>query len=124
MRFLPDMNAVVELLRGPGGPMLRRIRSHHPSEIGLSAVALHELYYGAFRSNRRDQNVALIDRLRFEVVEFEGEDGRHAGEIRAELVQGGTSIGPYNALVAGQARARELTLVTAYLGEFQRVQGG
>jgi tRNA(fMet)-specific endonuclease VapC len=123
MRFLLDTNAVIELLRRPDGPTLRRVRSHGPSDIGLSAIALHELYYGAFKSSRQEQNVTLVDGLRFEVVEFDGEDSRHAGEIRAALAKAGTPIGPYDVLIAGQARARELTLVTANIGEFQRVEG-
>lgn len=122
MRFLLDTNAVIELLRQPEGPILRRVRSCDPGDIGLSAIALHELYYGAFRSTRQEQNVTLIDGLRFEVVEFDGEDSRHAGEIRAALAKAGTPIGPYDVLIAGQARARELTLVTANIAEFKRVE--
>lgn len=123
MRFLPDTNAVIEARRRPDGPTLHRIRSHDPSDIGLSAIALHELYYGAYRSSRREESVAMVDALRFEVVEFDEEDGRHAGEIRAALARTGTSIGPYDVLIVGQARARGLTLVTANAGEFQRVAG-
>lgn len=123
MRFLLDANTVVELLRRPDSPVLRRVHALDPSEIGLSAIALHELYYGAFRSSRQERNVDLVDGLRFEVVEFDAEDGRHAGEIRAILAQGGSPIGPYDVLMAGQARARGLTLVTANLREFQRVDG-
>jgi len=67
---------VVELLRRLDGPVLRRVRTHDPSDIGLSAIALHELYYGAFESSRQEQNVALVDGFRFEVVEFDAEDSR------------------------------------------------
>lgn len=123
MHYLLDANAVIELLNRPAGPVLRRVRAHEPGDIALSAIALHELYYGAFRSQRREQNVDLIAGLRFEVLEFDGEDGRHAGEIRAMLAKRGTPIGPYDVLIAGQARARDLTLVTANLAEFQRVEG-
>lgn len=35
----------------------------------------------------------------------------------------GTPIGPYDVLIAGQARARDLTLVTNNLSEFRRVEG-
>ena len=123
MRFLLDTNAVIELLRRPDSPTLRRVRSHDPGDIGLSAIALHELYYGAFKSSRQEENVTMVDSLRFELVEFDAEDSRHAGEIRAALAKRGTSIGPYDILIAGQARARELTLVTANVEEFQRVEG-
>ena len=84
---------------------------------------MHELYYGAFTSQRVDQNVARVDALQFPVLEFDEEDARHAGEVRAHLAVKGTPIGPYDVLIAGQARARKLTLVTHNTTEFQRVPG-
>lgn len=123
MRFLLDANAVIELLNRPDGAVQRRVRALCPDEIGVSAIALHELYYGAFKSQRQEKNVELVDGLHFEVVEFDQDDGRQAGEIRAELAKRGMSIGPYDVLIAGQARSRDLTLVTANFREFQRVGG-
>jgi tRNA(fMet)-specific endonuclease VapC len=57
------------------------------------------------------------------VLSFDVEDARHAGAIRAELAAAGTPIGPYDALIAGQARARCLVLVTHNVREFARVPG-
>jgi tRNA(fMet)-specific endonuclease VapC len=64
-----------------------------------------------------------IDALRFEIVEFDQEDARRAGEIRAALAKAGAPIGPYDVLIAGQALARSLTLVTHNVREFGRVEG-
>jgi tRNA(fMet)-specific endonuclease VapC len=68
------------------------------------------------------RNVALIDSLQFEVVEFDQDDAKEAGEIRALLALRGAPIGPYDVLIAGQAKARRLTLVTRNTAEFARVQ--
>ena len=46
-----------------------------------------------------------------------------AANIRAELERQGTPIGPYDLLIAGQAVASGLTLVTNNVGEFKRVSG-
>jgi tRNA(fMet)-specific endonuclease VapC len=70
-----------------------------------------------------EQNVARVDALQFSVLEFDEEDARQAGQIRAHLASQGTPIGPYDVLIAGQAKARELTLVTHNTTEFQRVPG-
>jgi tRNA(fMet)-specific endonuclease VapC len=43
--------------------------------------------------------------------------------IRADLESAGKVIGPYDLLIAGQAMARQLTLVTANVSEFSRVMG-
>ena len=57
----------------------------------------------------------------FPVLEFDQEDARQAGEIRAHLASKETPIGPYDVLIAGQAKARKLTLVTHNATEFRRV---
>ena len=46
-----------------------------------------------------------------------------AGAIRSELEAIGRPIGPYDLLIAGQARARNLVLVTANSREFSSVEG-
>ena len=83
----------------------------------------HELFYGAFRSRRTTQNIALLDALALTVLEFDKEDARQAGQVRAFLANKGTPIGPYDVLIAGQAMARSMVLVTHNSGEFGRVPG-
>jgi tRNA(fMet)-specific endonuclease VapC len=43
--------------------------------------------------------------------------------VRAKLERAGTSIGPLDTLIASQAVARKLTLVTNNEREFRRVAG-
>jgi tRNA(fMet)-specific endonuclease VapC len=120
---LLDANAVIALLNDTTSPIARRIRRYAPREIGVPAVVIHELYCGAFRSQRVEKNVARVDALRFPVLEFDLEDARQAGEVRAHQASKGTPIGPYDVLIAGQAKARKLTLVTHNTSEFKRVPG-
>ncbi len=61
--------------------------------------------------------------VRFEVVALDQEEARHAAEIRAALAAQGIPIGGYDLLIAGQARARALTLVTRNVRGFHRVNG-
>lgn len=121
MRYLLDTNAVIALLNDPAGKLSRRVRQHAPSDIGLSAIVLHELYFGAYKSRRRVHNLTLVEGLRLEVLAYDQEDAKHAGEIRAGLSKRGTPIGAYDVLIAGQARSRALTLVTRNIREFQHV---
>ena len=123
MRYLLDTNAVISALNGPAGPVSRRLHAIAPADVGVSAIVMHELYFGAFKSQRREHNLALVDALRFEVLPLDTEDARHAGEIRACLAAQGTPIGAYDILIAGQARARGLVLITRNLREFERVPG-
>ncbi|WP_428393366.1 type II toxin-antitoxin system VapC family toxin [Lichenicoccus sp.] len=105
MNHLLDTNAVISLLKRH--PRLSaRLRQHGPAEFGLPSVVAHELFYGAYKSQRRTENLVS-----------------QAGEIRALLALAGTPIGPLDVLIAGQAKARELTLITHNTDEFKRVAG-
>ena len=96
------------------------------TEIGFPVIALFELRYGHARSDRRaDSDRLLAEFLApgIAVLPFEAEDAEHAGDIRADLESKGTPIGPYDCLIAAQARRRGATLVTANQREFERVPG-
>jgi len=121
MKYLLDTNAVIALLNDTDSRTARQARRHKPADVGISAIVVYELYYGAFKSQRTARNVALVDALQFEVLELDQEDARQAGEVRAILAARGAPIGPYDLLIAGQARARDLILVTRNEGEFARV---
>ena len=121
MKYLLDANAVIALLNDRDSKTARRVRRHKPGDVAISAIVAHELYFGAFKSQRSGRNVALVDALQFEIVEFDQDDAKQAGEVRALLSSRGTPIGPYDVLIAGQARARDLILVTRNTGELTRV---
>ena len=122
MRYLLDTNACIALLNRSSPPLLMRLRRHAPADVGLPAPAAYELYYGAFKSRRASRNLDLLDRMQFEIVPFDAHDARAAGAIRSELEAAGMPIGPHDLLIAGQARARKLVLVTANSREFRRVE--
>jgi tRNA(fMet)-specific endonuclease VapC len=123
MRYLLDANAVIGLMKDAASKLAQRVRREKPADVAISAIVAHELFYGAFKSRRVAQNVALIDALQFVVLEFDREDARRAGEVRAYLASKGTPIGPCDVLIAGQALARRMILVTHNVGEFGRVPG-
>ena len=123
MRYLLDANAVIALLNGKSSKTAQRARRERVGDVAVSAIVAHEVFYGAFKSRRAAQNLVLIDALQFVVLEFDKEDARQAGEVRALLAAKGTPIGPYDVLIAGQAVARDMILVTHNTQEFGRVMG-
>ncbi|HEY8719866.1 type II toxin-antitoxin system VapC family toxin [Pengzhenrongella sp.] len=123
MIYLLDTNALIDVLRGPGSSVESRLRTLPPSAVGVSVIVLHELYYGAYRSRRSEENLAIVEEVGLDVVEMTREDAREAGRIRASLASMGTPIGPFDVLIAGQAIARGVTLVTHNLREFERIEG-
>ncbi|MBX4955181.1 type II toxin-antitoxin system VapC family toxin [Rhizobium lentis] len=120
MKYLLDANAVIALMKG-NERLLAELRKHRPQDFAVPAIVAHKLFYGAYKSLRSDENLARIDALQFDILEFDRDDARKAAEIRAALQASGTPIGPYDVLIAGQAAARGLTLITRNLREFERV---
>lgn len=123
--YLLDTNAVITALNARSPALMARITARTPGEIAIPAIVAHELYFGAYRSQKIEYN---LENLRlffadFPIIELTQDDTRCAGQIRAALAARGTPIGPYDILIAGQARARDLTLVTNNTGEFARVDG-
>lgn len=122
MRFLLDTNTIVALTRHRNVRVRDRIARYYGA-IGLSSIVIHELAYGAFWSDRPDHHLQTIDELPFDRIDFTESDARAAGHVRAALRRLFTTIGPYDTLIAGQALARDLTLVTKNTREFARVEG-
>jgi len=126
--YLLDTNAVVALLRNKPARVRERYREAEAAEdyVALSSIVMFELWYGVAKSSRVPENT---ERLRvllsgdLDLLDFDDEDARIAGQVRANLEKAGTSIGAYDLLIAGQALRRGLTAVTANTSEFSRVTG-
>jgi tRNA(fMet)-specific endonuclease VapC len=113
-----DTNTVMAVLNGPGSPVRMRIDAAIGSgaNLAISSIVLFELCYRAANSARPDRNARRIaDFLAgpIEVLAFESEDAREAGDICAALECSRTPVGAYEVLVAAQARRRAALLVTA-----------
>jgi len=122
MKFLLDTNAVIALMQGHPG-FRAELERHQPQDFALSSIVAHELYYGAYKSQRVETTLARVAGLRFEMLDFDREDAICAGKIRAQLALAGTPIGPFDSLIAGQAMARSLTVITHNRREFDRISG-
>jgi tRNA(fMet)-specific endonuclease VapC len=123
--WLLDTNAIIALVSRRSEELLRRVNSADPGSLAVSSVVAHELWYGAYKSRKVAFNLETL-RLLFAdlpILDLDREDARVAGEIRADLARQGSPIGPYDVLIAGQAKARDLILVTNNTVEFARVSG-
>lgn len=128
MSYLLDTNVCIALINGTSNKIRARFiqAERRKAEIATSSIVAHELWYGVAKSQSIADNAralaAFLSRD-VELLEYSERDARAAGEIRAELERQGQRISEYNTLIAGQAFARNLILVTANTREFARVKG-
>ena len=88
-------------------------------------VSVYELFCGLARALDPTKERQKVERFISAIIELplDRAGAETAANIRAELERQGTPIGPYDFLIAGQAVAGGLTLVTNNVREFQRVSG-
>ena len=128
MNYLLDTNVCIALINGSSPLIRRRYTQATARQIlpHVSSVVAHELWYGVAKSERVAQNanrlVAFLSNA-VDLLDYTERDAQAAGEIRAELERQGQRIGEYDTLIAGQAFARNLILVSANTREFERVKG-
>ena len=99
------------------------MRFRPTGEVALSAVGMSKLWFGAFKSAQADAVPSRLEQFDLPVLPFDAQDARGAGQVRATLSRAGRLIGADDMLIAGQALARDLTLVTHNTREFSRVSG-
>ena len=124
MTHLLDTDTCIGVLRQRPG-MLQRLSQIAPTDCAVSMVTVYELFCGLARALDPANERQKVERFVSAIIEMplDRAGAEAAANIRAELERQGTPIGPYDLLIAGQAVASGLTLVTNNVGEFKRVSG-
>ena len=126
--FCLDTNIIIFALNRRRPEIVVRLTAELKARTRLivPVAALFELEYGIAKSDRAQQSRAALDALLacgFEQPAFDSVDAREAADIRAYLEGEALPIGPFDYLIAAQARRRGATLVTLNRREFERVPG-
>ena len=125
MIYLLDTNICIYAVNGRHPQLNQRLLSIPPKEIAVSSVTVGELEYGASKSHwgARTRQIMRAFLANFTVLPFTEDDAIIFGRFRAFLAASGKPIGAYDVMIAAQAVARQLTVVTHNTGEFSRVPG-
>ena len=126
--YLLDSNVCIAIINGTPRKVGKCFDSAvlGGAEVSVSSVSVFELSFGVGKSLRREFNLRQLETFlggAMQVLPFEENDAMQAGELRATLERLGKPIGPFDTLIAGQALARGLVLVTHNVREFGRVPG-
>ena len=112
MKYLLDTCAVSDYLRGVDS-VVQRIRKIRPSDVGISAITVMELRYGATRRQSPKLTASVEAFLSgISILTFDAEAAERARVLRANMETRGQSIALADCQIAGTALAYNLTLVT------------
>ena len=125
MKYMLDTNICIHVIKHKPETAIRNFLTHQPDDLCISAITLAELLHGVEKSKFQDRNRLAVSMFLsgITVLDFDSIAAQAYGELRADLEQNGTPIGPMNMLIAGHAKSRGLILVTNNTGEFTRVKG-
>jgi tRNA(fMet)-specific endonuclease VapC len=124
MTHLLDTNVCIAAMRGH--PKVReQLLARTPSDCGVSSVSLYELYAGVERCQQPVAERLKVDAFMRPLhrLPFDEAAAAHTARVRWHLERQGLRIGPYDLMLAGQALALDVVLVTHNLREFSRVPG-
>ena len=125
MSYLLDTNTCIRYLNGQSENVRKQLESKLPEDIVLCSVVKAELFYGARKSAKPEENLQKVNRFleRFASLPFDDKASEEYGEIRSKLEKTGTPIGPNDLLIAAISLVNDVTLVTHNTKEFGRVEG-
>jgi len=123
--YLLDTNILIYAQKKRSPIVLSNIKTKDPSVLFVSIFSVAEMIFGCKKSLQPTQNHrALLEfLLPFSILNFEQEDCDKYGEIRYFLESNGTPIGTIDTFIGSMAVARDMTVVTNNVREFERIPG-
>ena len=124
MKYLLDTDTCVFWLKG-NEHIEQKVLAVGIDNVALSFINVSELYYGAYKSQRVEANLAMVRRLttQLHVVESDEAISEMFGELKAALESAGTIIDDADLHIAACAVVHGLTLVTNNTKHFKRIKG-
>ncbi|MBQ6747570.1 MAG: type II toxin-antitoxin system VapC family toxin [Bacteroidaceae bacterium] len=121
--YLLDTSICVFLFRGNKNVEMK-LNAIGYKNCFISDVVLAELRYGAYKSNRMEENLKMIDRFisKVSVIPFAESIDIYARE-KARLVNMGKPLDDFDLLIGCAAKAARLTMVTNNIKHFSHIEG-
>ena len=110
-KYCLDTNIIISLFAGNKSILTKLTQA---SEVFIPSTVLGELYYGALKSARINENINRIDdfALGCTILTCDAETAGEYGRIKVELTRKGKMIPENDIWIAAATRLYELTIVT------------
>ncbi len=123
--YLIDTNIWSHLQRRTTKGLLDRFTELKPGQTFLSPVVLGEMETGYLKGDRAPYRRVALDQIigSCQMLSVNRQVAIAYAQLRAQLEQAGTPIGPNDTWIAAEALHHKLVLVTDNVREFSRVPG-
>lgn len=122
--YLLDTNICIYIINQKPESVYKKFKKIKLENIFISSITEFELKYGVQKSLHFERNLKVLEEFLgyLNILQFVSKDVSKAAKIRVELERVGKPIGPFDLLIASQALANKLTLVTNNEKEFARIK--
>jgi tRNA(fMet)-specific endonuclease VapC len=124
VQYLLDTNMLSDLVRRPEGLVTQNVRRIGQENVVTSIIVAAGVRYGVTkRGSDRLAKQAEAVLSRFGILNVQPPVDQVYARLRVQLESAGQPIGPNDLLIASQALAYDLIVVTNNVREFSRVEG-
>jgi predicted nucleic acid-binding protein len=123
-KIILDTDTCIYWLKGNEN-IERSIIRHGLGNVFITVITECELFYGAYKSIKKDKNLAVIEELRTRIKTLHTVTGVPSlyGKIKAELESKGQTLDDADLLISSIALLNNATLVTNNIEHFKRING-
>jgi len=120
--YILDTNTLIYFFKGMGN-VPSKLLTIPPKDIAIPAIVIYEIEYGIAKSSSRKKRQTQLNEIcsLVSILPFGHKEAFSSAAIRVILEKKGTTIGPYDLLIAGTVLEHQGILVTNNLREFSRV---
>lgn len=124
MKYLLDTNICIYWLNG-NKTIEKKAMQEGLNQIVISFISISELFYGAYKSQKVDQNLAAIRTIKSKLTQLDSNEElcRVFGKFKSELERDGKIIDDADLFIACCALINNLVLVTNNEKHFSRIKG-
>ncbi|WP_032917910.1 type II toxin-antitoxin system tRNA(fMet)-specific endonuclease VapC [Leptospira santarosai] len=122
--YLLDTNICIYIINQKPESVYKKFKKIKLENIFISSITEFELKHGVQKSLHFERNLKVLEEFLgyLNILQFVSKDASKNAKIRVELERVGKPIGPFDLLIASQALANKLTLVTNNEKEFARIK--
>ncbi|OGW55863.1 MAG: hypothetical protein A2Y81_07400 [Nitrospirae bacterium RBG_13_43_8] len=123
-KFILDTDTCIYWLKGNEN-IERSVVKHGLGNIFITVITECELFYGAYKSMKKDRNLAIVRELKTRIKTLHTVSGISSlyGKIKAELESNGRTLDDADLLIASIALLNNTTMVTNNIEHFKRING-